>query len=68
MEIIKHICDRCKKEIPIHNCRTAFLKVQTEMVGAGIRVKGNYLLCDECANDFADRFLVLTKDEAKGGE
>lgn len=51
MAIFKCVCDRCKKKA------TSFLKMQTERVGSRIRIKGSYLLCDECAKDFTDRFI-----------
>ena len=56
MEIIKHVCDRCKKET------TSFLKMQTERISrdlaVNIRVKGSYLLCDKCAEEFTNNFLI----------
>ena len=62
MTIFGFVCDRCKKET------TSFLKMQTERIGTRIRIKGSYWLCDKCAEDFTDRFMVLTKDETKGGD
>ena len=55
---IRHVCDRCKKEISMHNCRTAFLRIHTDRVTtAGILVMGSYLLCGKCADDFTDNFI-----------
>ncbi len=69
MSIFGGVCDRCKKKA------TSFLKMQTERVGSRIRIKGNYLLCDECAKDFTDSFIDGYKHEAnivrsyyKGGD